>query len=63
MKKFIRSVYVPADDGSGTITEYFDDGTERSVRLPPPFVFDLGPCRNTAEDEAAIQAAASREDR
>jgi hypothetical protein len=60
MSSVIYSEYTPQADGSGIITETFEDGSHRIVRLPPPFVVDGGPRWNTDEDEAAIRAAEDR---
>lgn len=55
MSSVIYSEYTPQPDGSGIVTETFDDGSQRVVRLPPPFVVDRGPLWNTTEDEDAIR--------
>lgn len=52
----MNATYRSLPDGSGIITETLDDGTVREIRLPPPFVVDRGPGRNSREDEAAIRA-------
>lgn len=51
----MTSTYRELPDGSAILTEMLPDGTVREVRLPPPFVVDLGPRWTTREDSEAIQ--------
>lgn len=56
----MTSTYRELPDGSAILTETLPDGTVREVRLPSPFVVDLGPRWSTTEDADAIRR---REDR
>jgi hypothetical protein len=39
----VSTQYERQEDGSGIVTETFEDGTTNVVRLPPPLLFDCGP--------------------
>jgi len=41
--KLLSTDYARQDDGSGIITETYDDGTQRIMHLAPPMFFDSGP--------------------
>ena len=41
--KVIATEYVRQEDGSGVITESFEDGSQNVVVLPPALICDAGP--------------------
>jgi hypothetical protein len=58
--KVIATEYMRQEDGSGVITETFEDGSQNVVVLPPALIFDAGPSSMSRAHRELLQRGEDR---